>query len=106
MVVKRKLQVLQMRSGERPVFSDRQLNLARDLIGLGLQKSTIIAVMLRKDTADLTQAEVTYGNTHLGKLKKELGYGVMDARRAQTPAMQGLVQRAANDHGIRIRLTA
>ena len=83
--------VISLVEATRPDYSSQQLSFAKDLIGLGLTRLTIVGLVLGKDVRRLNPAEVGSGQRLIGHLREELGYGVMDARRAQSPYMKQAV---------------
>lgn len=98
------MNTIKMHNPDATRFTDRQRELAKELIGMGLTHGAITSIVLGKDAAALSIADTKGGKTMLLKLKKELGYGVMDARRAMTPFMARAVREAARSHHIRVRI--
>jgi hypothetical protein len=97
-------EIISFQEAERPDFSEKQIALARELIGMGLTRLTIIGSVLQKDVASLTHAEISAGMRLIVKSSEELGYGVMDSRRANSPFMRDAVRQAAKHCKIRLRI--
>jgi hypothetical protein len=98
------MKTIRMHQPDATQFTERQRELAKELIAMGLTHGTIVSVVLGKDAAALSVADNKGGKTMLLKLRKELGYGVMDARRAMTPFMAQAVRAAARNNHIRVRI--
>jgi len=98
--------VIRMTEAERPRWTEKQRALCADLIGMGLTRLTCVGMILNKSVASLDHAEVSAGHRLITLLRQELGYGIMDARRAATPFMAAAVRDIARRHSVRIRLAS
>lgn len=96
--------VISMEKAARPDVSARQREFCKALIGLGLARLTITSLMLGKDLSRLSHADVSAGHRTISSCIKELGFNIVDARHAQSPAMEALVRTAAKECSIRIRI--
>jgi hypothetical protein len=95
--------IINLREATKPEFTEVQRNFAGDLIGLGLTRLTIIGLVSGTDVKKLNHAEINSGQRLINELREELGYGIMDARRAQSAPMQALVKSAASRHKLRLK---
>lgn len=93
--------IINLAEAQRPDFSEKQEAYAKELIGMGLTRLTIIGTVLQKDVGQLNHAEVSAGMRLIKRASEELGYGVMEARRAHSPFMLAAVKQAARGLGIR-----
>lgn len=96
--------IIKLDEVEKPEFTKSQEGLCEKLIGMGLTRTSIVAIILGKDTSALNHAEVGTGYRLIERKRKELGYGIADARRAASPWMAAAVQAAAAKHRIRIKI--
>ena len=96
--------IIRLDEARKPDFTEKQQKFAADLIGLGLTRLTIISLVLGKSTTDLNHAEVNSGNRLMDQQRKALGYGIMDARRCQSPAMSAAVSQVAKKYRIQIKI--
>lgn len=97
-------EILSLAEAQRPEFTQRQKDFCRELIGMGLTRNTIIGLVCGTDVNKLNHAQIGAGNRLIEKSKDELGYGIMDARRAQSPYMASCVRGAARSLSIRVRI--
>ncbi len=97
-------EIIKLDEAEVPDFTEREEQFAGELIGIGLTKLTIVALTCGKDAAALNPSEVKAGMRLINRKYEELGYGVMDARRAQTPFTAAAVRSAARNLKIRVRI--
>jgi hypothetical protein len=96
--------VLSMAEAPRPEFTPRQVDFAKDLVGIGLTHLTIIGLVVGEDVAKLNHAQVSAGHRLIAHCRKELGYGVMDARRANSPFTAAAVKAASKNHRVQVRI--
>src|SRR5262245_11468693 len=96
--------VISLAAAQKPAVTSKQRELCKELIGLGIARLTITALMLGKDVSQLNPAEVSTGHRTINSCIKELGYRIIDARQARSPAMDALVRQAAKRCRIRIRI--
>lgn len=96
--------IIRLEEAKRPEFTKGQEGFCENLIGMGLTRLSIIALVLGKSTGQLDHAEVGAGQRLIERKMKELGYGVMDARRANTPFMANAVRAAAGKHRLKLKL--
>ena len=97
-------EVISLNEARRPDFTEKQISFCRDLIGMGLTRLTIVGLVVGQDVAKLDHAQVSSGNRLIDMCRKELGYGIMDARRAQSPYMQSAIAAAARTHRLRVKI--
>lgn len=97
-------EVISLAEATRPSFTDRQVEFCKDLIGVGLTRLTIIGLVVGKDVGQLNHAEVNAGQRLIEACRKELGYGILDARRAQSPHTMAAVNAAAKNHRLKVRI--
>lgn len=97
-------EIINLSEATRPEFTKRQRDFAKELIGMGLTHLTIIGLTIGKSVADLNHAEVNSGHALIASCKKELGCGVMDARRASTAFMQESIRAAARRYRLNVRI--
>lgn len=96
--------VISLETARRPDVNERQRDFCKALIGLGLARLTITSLVLGKDTKGLTHADILAGHRVIGSCIRELGYGIVDARHANSPEMVALVQAAASKVRIKVRI--
>lgn len=96
--------VISLQSAERPLVSTRQRDFCKDLIGLGLARVTITALILGKNVAELSPADMNAGHRTINSCIKELGYNIVDARHGLSPAIADAVRAVASRHRIRVRI--
>ncbi len=96
--------IISMAGAERPRVSDKHRELAKELIGMGLSRLAIIGLVMNKDRASLTHADIGFGHNLINKLHKELQYTITDARNVRSPYMAAAVRTATRNHGIRVRV--
>lgn len=96
--------VLSLSEAPRPDFTEKQIEFAKELIGVGLTHLTIIGLTVGEDVSKLNHAQVSAGHRLINACRQELGYGVMDARRAQSPFTQAAVRSAAKSLRVRVKI--
>lgn len=96
--------VIKLDEAQRPDFTEREIDFAKELIGIGLTHLTIIGLVCKQDVASLNHAQVSAGHRLITLCRKDLGFGVMDARRAQSPFTAKAVKDAARALRVRIRI--
>lgn len=96
--------VISLESAIRPEVSERQRNFCKDLIGMGLARSAITALVLGKDRAELTHADLNVGTNTINSCIKELGYNIRDARSGASPYMAKAIREVASRHRIRVKV--
>jgi len=93
-----------MNDAVRPAVSERQRRLCKELVGLGLARNAITSFILGKDLGELSHADLNAGHSAINSCIRQLGYNIVDARHARSPAMARAVQAAAGRHRMRIRV--
>jgi len=96
--------VIKLDEARRPDISDRQVEFCKELIGIGLTRNTIVGLVIGKDVDKLNHAEINVGYKLINQCREELGYGLMDARRAQSPFTIAAVRAAARNQKVKIRI--
>ena len=96
--------IINLQSAKKPNFNEAQREFAKSLIGMGLARITITALVLGKDASNLNHSEVTSGHGLINKLYKELGYSISDARHARTPYMKSAVTQVASGMRLKIKI--
>lgn len=96
--------VLSFSEAAKPEFTDRQVEFCDRLIGMGLTRLCIAGLVCNCSVKELDHAEISSANRLISKRKKHLGYGIMDARRVQSPWMIAAVRDAARNMRIRVRV--
>lgn len=96
--------VISLARAQRPDFTPRQVNFCKDLIGMGLSRLAIAALVLETDVAALNPSQVSAVSRMIQKQYKELGHNIVDARNARSPYMAEAVRAAAGRRRIRIRI--
>lgn len=96
--------IINMARAARPRVSERQRELCKELVSLGLARMAITAAMLGKSINDLTPADLNAGHSTIKSVSKEIGHTITDARFARSPLMQRLVREAASRVRMRIRI--
>lgn len=96
--------VINLERASRPDVTEKQREFCKRLIQLGIATLVITSLVLGKDVGKLTHADINVGNRLYDSCCKELGFGVRDARRAITPVMISLIQQAAKDCALRIKI--
>lgn len=96
--------ILNLAEAVKPEFTERQTSFCKELVSIGLTHLTIIGLVLDVDVASLNHAQVAAGNRLIYSCRKELGYGVMDARRAQSPHTISAVKAAARQLRVKVRI--
>lgn len=97
-------QIINMARALRPRVTERQRRVCRDLVGLGLARNAITAMMLSKDLNALTHADINVGHSVINSCIKELGYNIIDARHARSPAMARAAREVGSRHRMRFRI--
>ncbi len=98
------MSVINLESASRPDVNERQRDFCKALVLLGLARLTITSLVLGKDTAALTHADINAGHRTINSCIKELGYNIMDARHAKSPIMEALVRQKAKELSIKLRI--
>lgn len=96
--------VISLAKARRPDISESQRNFCKELIGMGLSRLTITALMLQKDAAKLTSSDVNAGHRTINKAIRELGFNLLDARNAATPFTRQAVQAAATRLSFKVKI--
>lgn len=96
--------VISLAKARRPDISESQRNFCKELIGMGLARLSITAIILNKDVARLTSSDINAGHRTINSCIKELGYGLLDARAANTPFMRSAVKGAAERLSFKVRI--
>lgn len=97
-------EILSLERAQRPEFTPRQTDFCKELIGMGLSRIAIAALILNTDAAALNPSQVTAVNRLLTKQYKEVGHNIVDARNAKSPFMADAVRTAARSHRVRVRI--
>lgn len=97
-------EILSLSEAQRPDFTERQVNFCKELIGIGLTRLTIVGLVCNTDVQKLNHAQINAGQRLIESCRKELGYGIMDARRAQSPWTISAVRSAAKQLSLRIKI--
>ncbi len=98
------MSVISLASAQKPDVSVKQREFCKELIGLGIARLTITALMIGKDVDKLTHADINAGNRTINSCIKELGHNIVAARHALSPAMNSLVRQAATRCRLRIKI--
>lgn len=96
--------VISLSEARRPDFTERQIDFCKELIGVGLTRLTIIGLVVGEDVQSLNHAQVSAGNKLINQCREQLGFGIMDARRAQSPHTQAAVRAAARNLRIKVKI--
>ncbi len=96
--------VIKMETAEKPLVSEKQRELCKKLISVGLSRVAITAIIMSKDADRLTISDQRAGLNAIRSCTEELGYGIIDARNAKTPAMIQIVQTLANKCNVRVKI--
>lgn len=97
-------EILSLERAQRPDFSPQQVEFCKELIGMGLARNAIAALVLRTDMAHLNPSQVAATNRLISKQYKELGHNIVDARNAKSPFMVAAVRAAARNTRVRVRI--
>ena len=96
--------VISLAKAKRPSISDAQVAFCKELIGMGLSRLAITGLILQKDVARLTSSDINAGMRTINSSIQELGYGILDARNARSPFMQGAIKAAATRMSFSVKL--
>lgn len=96
-------EILNLSEAERPEFSTRQTDFCKELISIGLTHLTIIGLVIDADVKSLNHAQVSAGQRLISACKKEIGFGVMDARRAASPHTSAAVKASIRTLRVKVR---
>ena len=96
--------VIKMSEAKRADVSERQRDFCKRLIGVGLSRLAITAIMLGKDSEKLTVSDQRAGIRTITSCTEELGYGIRDARNARTKQMVSIVQEIAAESRVRVKI--
>ncbi len=100
----RKAVIIKMAEAKRSDVSERQREFCKRLIGVGLSRLAITAIIFGKDAEKLTVSDQRAGIRTIVSCTDELGYGIMDARNARTKQMAKIVHDLASECKVKIKI--
>jgi hypothetical protein len=96
--------IINMARATRPIVSERQRRLCKELVGLGLARNAITSLMLGKDLGTLSHSDLNAGHSTINSVIRELGFNIVDSRHVRSPAMIKAVREAAGRVRMRVRI--
>ena len=96
--------IINLATATRPAVSERARRFCKELVGLGMARNAITSLILGKDLEALTHADINAGHNAINSCIRELGYNIVDARHARSPAMASAVRAAASRVRTRVRI--
>jgi len=96
--------VLSLQRASKPEFTVRQIDFAKELIGMGLSRLAIASLVLDTDMGSLNHADIAASARLVQKCYKELGFNITDARNVRSPYMVAAVKQAAKGLRMRVRI--
>lgn len=96
--------VISLAEAQRPEFTERQREFCKELIGVGLTHLTITGLVVGESVQALNHAQISACKKLISECSREVGFGVMDARRAQSPFTQAAVKAAARNLRVKIKI--